>query len=74
MMQTYVVYYSAGMCGTDMWEKVEADSEDDAVKQLEPTAWDWRDQFADEEEDEMVEPELDIYAELYDPAKHDGHF
>lgn len=73
-MKTYVVHYSAGVCGTDRNEKVEADSEEDAVEQIEDTAWDWREQFADEEEDLEIEPELDIYAELYDPAKHDGLF
>lgn len=68
------------MCGTDMIEKVQAANEHDAVCMMEDTAWEWFWQFNDaydpENEDDCtsingIEAELPIWAEEYDPKKHD---
>lgn len=66
----FVVQYHAGMCGTDVATLVEADSADEAVEQVVSDAWDWYWNFNDEDED--IEPELDIWAETYNPEKYDG--
>ena len=73
-MPIYIVRYSAGMAGTDMYEKVEADSADDAIDCMVDVAWEWHegfDQNHNDDSDENFEPELDISAELYFPAHHD---
>lgn len=40
-MAYFRVHYSAGMCGTDCSEVVEATTSDEAVDAYVDTAWDW---------------------------------
>jgi phosphoribosyl-AMP cyclohydrolase len=63
MSRFFRVNYSAGMCGTDTSEVVEANSEEEAVESMLDTAWDWFWSFQQEEDWEGLEPELDIWAE-----------
>lgn len=81
----FVVRYHAGCVGTDMAEKVQAVDGDAATEGLIDQAWEWFWNFnvADEPEDgnedcddsvNGMAPELDIWAEEYDPKKHDGLF
>ena len=62
-MAFFRVHYSAGMCGTDAVELVEADSDDAAIDATLDNAWDWFWQFNQEEDYAGYDPELDIWAE-----------
>lgn len=63
MSRFFRVNYSAGICGTNTSEVVEANSEEEAVELITDTAWWWFWNFNREEDYEELEPELDIWAE-----------
>lgn len=70
-MKKWIVQYDAGMCGTDMAVAVLAIDEDSAVRQCSDEADDWFWNFNEDEDDDGMEPEINIWAEEYDPKKHD---
>jgi hypothetical protein len=80
-MTKYVVFYSAGLCGTDMNSGiVEYDSAEKAIEDWYSTALDWTEEMQllhggfSEEEMEEFDPEqyVECWAEEYNPEKHDG--
>lgn len=72
-MKKYVVFWHAGMCGTDCNSGVvEFDNETQAIDAFYSEADDWFWQFNEEEDFKDIEPEIDIWAEEYNPEKHDG--
>ncbi len=80
-MKKYIVFYSAGMCETDEAVGVVAENAVHAVELVTPEAWEhfWNHNEADNWDDEVgsingIEAELDIWAEEYDPKKHDMKF
>jgi hypothetical protein len=76
MSKIYFVQYSGPYVGTDTADIVVANDEQDAVDQCYAAAVEWYEGFLETYEDgspeDWVEPEVDIWAEEYDPEKHDG--
>lgn len=77
----FVVQYHAGCAGTDMAVKIQAANADEAIDMMCPEAWEWFWNYntPDYQEDDCEEdsvggiaPELDIWAEEYDPKEHDS--
>ncbi len=71
-MRKYIVQWNAGMCGTDEADCCMAEDGDAAVEMFVDTAWEHYYSFKEMDEDEGFDDELDIWAEEYDPEKHDG--
>ena len=73
-MTRYVVCYNAGVVGTDVAVLTDDNvynSAKEAVDAYTSDGWDWYYQYNDED-DNYLEAELDIWAEEYDPEKHDA--
>lgn len=76
-MTKYVVFWNAGLCGTDhnsgIVEYDETYSEQEIVMDYWPEAVEWAQNWQEEDEsDEEVEERVEIWVEEYDPEKHDG--
>jgi hypothetical protein len=75
LKQIYAVGYSGPCVGTDSLELVVAKSAGDAIEIMTPTAYDWYENWTNEDdydEDGYIIEGPDIWAEVYDPDKHDS--
>ena len=73
-MTKFVVFYNAGICGTEMNSGVqEFENEAEAVDAYWNAVVEWALNWADKDEswDETAE-RVECWAEEYDPEKHDG--
>jgi hypothetical protein len=67
----FAVRWDAGMCGTEAIEGVWAVTGTEAIEQCIPGAWDHFYSYNhEEEEEEDIDPELDIWAEVWDDEVH----
>jgi hypothetical protein len=75
LKQIYAVGYSGQYVGTDALDLVVAESVDEAIELMTPTAYEWYENWTDEddydEDGELLTEGPDIWAEVYDPDKHD---
>jgi len=76
-MTKYVVFWDAGLCGSDansgVVEYDETYSEHEIVMDYWTEAVEWAQNWQEEDEsDEEVEERVSIWVEEYDPEKHDG--
>ncbi len=69
----YKVHYSAGFVGTDEETIVEADSEEEAVEACIDEAWEHYYSYGENEDNDCIEPELDIWAEPYEGEEDDNN-
>jgi hypothetical protein len=77
LKKIYAVGYSGPCVGTDALELVVAESVCDAIEIMTPTAYDWYQNWTEDDdydEDGNLIEGPDIWAELYDPDKHDMHY
>jgi hypothetical protein len=79
MMKIYAVMYSGPHVGTDNMVLTVAESEDQAIDDLLPEAWEWYEQWLhdedyDEEGDRICGDGPDIWAEEYDPEIHNSNY
>ena len=65
----FAVRWHAGMCGTDAIEGVWAVTEDEAIAQCLTAGWEHY-YSCNPNEEEDVEPELDIWAEVWNDEVH----
>jgi hypothetical protein len=75
MLKIYAVFYSGPCVGTDNMELIVAKSETEAVDLMWDTACDWYQNWTNEDdydEDGNLIDGPDVWAEVYDPEKHDG--
>lgn len=76
MPKIYAVMYQGPHVGTDNIELVVAESADEAVEVMMPTANEWYEQWLDEEdyddEGNILADGPDVWAEEYDPEEHDS--
>jgi hypothetical protein len=70
----YVVFWDAGVCGTEDNSGIEEfENEQEAVEAYYTIAVEWAMNWQEEDEsDEEVEGRVSIWAEEYDSEKHDG--
>ena len=74
-MTKYVVFWNAGICGTDANSGVqEFENEQEAVDAYYTEAMEWAENWpvGEDETWEDMEQRIEIWAEEYDPEKHDG--
>jgi hypothetical protein len=73
-MTKYVVFWDAGLCGTEHNSGiVEYDTEWEAIQDHWGEAVEWAQNWQEEDQsDEELEEQVSIWAEEYDPEKHDG--
>jgi hypothetical protein len=74
MKQIYAVGFSGPCVGTDSLELVVAESEQEAADMMMYAAYEWYENWATEDdydEDGTLINSPDVWAEVYDPDKHD---
>ena len=84
-MKKWIVYWDAGMPGTDCYESCLAETQDEAEKMFHDAVYDWFDSFdqsqgydeddSDEQEADEAQrrSEVSAYAEEYNPDEHEGY-